>query len=322
MVLLLYLGISAKGRTAYTKRYECIYHVGVPLLIFFSFLTVIFLMGWNWIALFSFVGVLGNCAYAVINYNNDSFLNLTLSLKPLQRRSIFLYYYIDSNDEWDVQVYQWQKHSTSFMTVVKIVEDNKLDQQERGQFESEEKWEQYCKFKKAYAEHKKTADQYSVEVLGFYDIIEGFKQLIYVHPGKLNDHVLEGNAVKIAEQVDIEGRKFEKIICFEGKEDVDVQLHLGSAVGYLDILNSLPLLAAIPNMQLQIVALQQMNKDQRDTMEKNKWQVMLADEYVKYNTPTTQEFDMKPVMKLIIYSIVAAIGLVATFILLSILGVI
>jgi hypothetical protein len=322
MVMLIYLGITMKFRKAYTKRFELIYHGGVPLLVFFGFQACMFVLGWSIWTLLLFLEVFANGIFAAINYNNDSFLVNTLNLKFLNRRAIFLYYFLEATDEFDAQIYQWTKHSTSFTTVVKIIEDNKLDQQERGQFESDEAWDQYCKFKNAYAAHKANADQYRVEVLGFTDIFSGFKMLLYVHPDTLNDHVLQGNAVRVPVTITLEGRTFEKIVCFEGKEDIEIQRHLDSAVAYLDILSSIPLLASIPNLQLQIAALQQINKDQRDTMEKNKFQAMLANEYAQYSPTVPPSIDMKLIMKLITGAMILAIGLVVTFILLSVLGVI
>lgn len=319
-VMCLYIVIVAKFKYAFKKRFELIYRGGIPILIFGVYQLVVALLGYNIYALLLCLGVLANAIMAWKLWNDDSFLTDVLNLKVLGRRSLFLYYYIEINDELDANVFQWTKYSTSFQTVVKIVEDNKLTEQTREQFETDEKWAQYLKFKEAYDAHKAEADQYRVEVLSFTSILSGFKMLLFVHRGALSEHILEGNCVKVKNPFKIEGRTFEKIICFEGPENMKTQQRMEASVDYLDILNSLTLLESIPNKDARIAKLEELNTKQRETMDKMKDDIILSEESIKYNLPS-RTTDQR-LMKLILYAILTPAILVAVFIILSLVGVV
>ena len=293
VIMFLYIAIVAKFKYAYKKRFELIYRGGIPVLIFATYQVFIALLGYNLFSLLSGLGVLANAAMAWKLYNDDSFLADVICWKPLGRRSLFLYYYLEMNDELDANVFQNTKHSTSFQTVIKIVEDNKLDQKTREQFETDEKWEQYMKFKAAYDANKAEADTLRVEVLAFTSILSGFKMLLYVHKGPLSEHVLEGNCIIATKDLDIEGRKFEKIVCWEGPEGMKTQQRMEASADYLDILSSLVLLESIPNMEAQLAKKDELLEKQRDVMRKMKADTILAEESIKYDQPNRTAFDMR-----------------------------
>jgi hypothetical protein len=319
-VMCLYIVIVAKFKYAFKKRFELIYRGGIPILIFGVYQLVVALLGYNIYALLLSLGVLANAIMAWKLWNDDSFLIDVLNLKVLGRRSLFLYYYLETNDELDANVAQWTKHSASFQTVIKVIEDNKLTEMTREQFETDEKWAQHQKSIEAYEAHKAEADSYRVEVLGFTSILSGFKMLLFVHQGPLSEHILEGNCIKIKKPIDIEGRKFEKVICFEGPENTRTQQRLEASADYLDILSSLTALESIPNKDARITKLEELNAKQRETMDKMKDDIILSEESVKYGLPS-RTTDQR-LMKLILYAILTPAILVVLFVILSIVGVV
>jgi len=278
-------------RRAFNSVREIIFRVLIPLILSIAYLIPYFIYGWNTFALLIFLQMGLSMLLAVVLWESEAFLGMTLDLEKIGRVNLFLYFYFEPDQKIEVNLYKWTEESMTLETLVTLIDGFGIFNRERQQFESDEKWNEYVEAKDTYDVWKADAEHYRIDVYSYYDFTDrpdskirwrGFKKAFHINKLDIIGKKIEGNAVFLPEKIKINHRTFEQLVIWEGFKDRMICQELEITKMILISISYLSQLEEIPLLRNEIKHKDQLLEMQRDTIQNMEDDVYLA----QIKTPT------------------------------------